>query len=63
MVEPELAGLFGKALRLDATRRLRFVVNAVGWLHSVVLRGRSGDVADDCWHVIAELCFGSEGSN
>ena len=29
-----------KGLTLDATRRLRFVVNAAGWLHSMVLHGR-----------------------
>ena len=41
MVEPELVGLPVKALTRDATRRLRFVVNAAGWLHSMVLHGRT----------------------
>ena len=29
-----------KGLARDATRRLRFVVHAAGWLHSSVLHGR-----------------------
>ena len=29
-----------KGLTRDATRRLRFVVHAAGWLHSMVLHGR-----------------------
>ena len=29
-----------KCLTRDATRRLRFVVHAAGWLHSMVLHGR-----------------------
>ena len=36
MVELELVGLLGKALTRDATRRLRFVVHAHGWLHTMV---------------------------
>ena len=39
-VGPELVGLPGKALTRDATRRLRFVVHAAGWLHSMVYHGR-----------------------
>ena len=39
-VEPELDGLPGEALARYATRRLRFVVNAAGSLHSMVLHGR-----------------------
>ena len=38
-VELELVGLPGKALAQDATRRLRFVVHAAGWLQSMVLHG------------------------
>ena len=38
-VEPELVGLPGMDLALDATRRLRFVVHTAGWLHSTVLHG------------------------
>ena len=30
-----------KDLTRDATRRLRFVVHAAGWLHSMVLHGRT----------------------
>ena len=41
-VEPELVGLPGKALAMDVTRRLRFVVHAAGWLHSMVLYRRNG---------------------
>ena len=41
-----LAGIPVKALLWDATRRLRFVVHAAGWLHSMVLHGRSGDVGN-----------------
>ena len=36
-VESKLVGLHGKAH--DATRRLQLVVNASGWLHSMVLHG------------------------
>ena len=32
----------GKALARDAMRRLRFVVHAAGWLHSMVLHGHNG---------------------
>ena len=32
----ELVGLNRKALSRDATRRLRFIVHAVGWFHSMV---------------------------
>ena len=32
-----------KGLTRDATRRLRFVVHAAGWLHSMVLHGRRQD--------------------
>ena len=39
MVELELVCLPGKALTWDATRRLRFVVHATRWLHSMVLHG------------------------
>ena len=35
--EPELVGLHGRALTRGATRRLRFVIYAAGWLHSTVL--------------------------
>ena len=31
---------FWKGLARDATRRLRFVVHAAGWLHSMVIHGR-----------------------
>ena len=41
-VESELVGLPGMALSLDAMGRLRFVVCAAGWLHSMVLHGRTG---------------------
>ena len=41
-VEPEFVGLPGKALTLDATRRLRFIVHAAGWLHSTVVYA--------CWY-------------
>ena len=34
-IEPELVGLTGKALARDAMRRLQFVVQAAGWLHSM----------------------------
>ena len=34
-VEPELIGVPGKVLIQDATRRIRFVVHAAGWLHSM----------------------------
>ena len=34
-VESKLFGLFCKALTRDATRRLRFVVHAAGWQHSM----------------------------
>ena len=44
-VEPGLIGLPGKALAPDGTRRLRFIVHAAGWLHSMVLHSRSGVVA------------------
>ena len=40
MVEPKLVSLVGKVLTRDATRRLRLVVNAAGWLHSMMLHGR-----------------------
>ena len=40
-VDPELVGLHRKALIRDATRRLMFVVDAVGWLHSMVINGRN----------------------
>ena len=40
-VESELVCLPGKILAQDATRRLQFVVDAAGWLHSMVLHGRS----------------------
>ena len=40
-VEPELFGLLGKALILDSTVILRFVVHSACWLHSMVLHGRS----------------------
>ena len=40
MVEPGFVGFQGKALTRDAMRRLRFVVHAAGWLHSVVIHGR-----------------------
>ena len=36
-VEPESVCLPGKALTWQATRRLRFVIHAVSWLHSMVL--------------------------
>ena len=36
-VEPELVGLPGKALTLDATRRLLFVVHTAGGIHSMML--------------------------
>ena len=39
-VEQELVGHPGMTLAWDATRRLRFVVPAAGWLHSMVLHGR-----------------------
>ena len=39
-VEPELVGLTGKALTRDVMRILRFVVQAAGWLHSILLLGR-----------------------
>ena len=32
---------YWKGLTRDATRRLRFVVHAAGWLHSMVLHGRT----------------------
>ena len=38
-VEPELVGLPGKTSTRDATKRLRFVVHAAGWLRSTVLHG------------------------
>ena len=44
-VKSELAGLLGKALTRDAMRRLRFVVQAASWLHSMVLHGRTVDDA------------------
>ena len=34
-------GLPGKALARDATRRLRFDGYAAGWLHSMVIHGRT----------------------
>ena len=40
-VVPELVGFPRKALTWDVTRRLRFVVHAAGWLHSMVLNGRT----------------------
>ena len=39
-VEPELVAVAGKALTHVSTRRLRFDVHAVGWLHSMGLHGR-----------------------
>ena len=36
----KLVCLTGKALDREATRRLRFVVHAAGWLRSMVLHGR-----------------------
>ena len=39
MAESESVGFPGKALARDATRRLRFVVHAAGWLHSMMLHG------------------------
>ena len=33
--EPELVGIHGKALAQDATGRLRFIVHAASWLHSM----------------------------
>ena len=41
-VESELVSLLGKALARDATRRLWFVVQSAGWLHSMELHGCSG---------------------
>ena len=41
MVEPESICLPGKALARDATRRLRFVVRAAGWLHFLMLHRRT----------------------
>ena len=38
-VEPELVGLPGKTLTQDSRRRLRFVVHAAGWLHSMAHNG------------------------
>ena len=32
-VEPELVSYLGKVITWDATRRLRFVDHATGWLH------------------------------
>ena len=37
-----------KALARDATRRLRFVVHAAGWLHSMVLHGHGVVVIAAC---------------
>ena len=36
-----LSSEYGRALALVATRRLRFVFHAAGWLHFMVLQGRS----------------------
>ena len=50
-VELELVGLLGKVLARDATTRLRLVVHAAGWLHSMVLHGRAGVVVTtSCWY-------------
>ena len=35
-------GLPGKVSTRDAAKRLRIVVQAAGWLHSMVLHGRAG---------------------
>ena len=43
-VEPESNGLPGRALTQNAMRRLQFIVNAAGWLHSMVLHGCSDAV-------------------
>ena len=40
-VKLELVGLPGRTLAQDKTRMLLFVVNAAGWLHSMVLHGCS----------------------
>ena len=40
-VKPKSFGLPCEILARDASRRLRFVVHAADWLHSVVLHGRS----------------------
>ena len=53
-VVPELVSLPGKTIIRDATRRLRFVVNAAGWLHSMVLHG-SVDAIPKCSSVNDEL--------
>ena len=39
-VESELVSLPEKALARDATRRLRIVIHAAGWLHTMMLHGR-----------------------
>ena len=49
-VDLELVGLLGKALTQDVTRRLRFVVHAAGWLHSMVLHG--------CPAIVTDVWFG-----
>ena len=36
-IESELVGLLRKAVTRDCMRRLRFVVHAADWLHSMVL--------------------------
>ena len=47
-VEPELIGLPGKGLARGTMRRLRFVVHAAGWLHSMVLHGHIAAVTLTC---------------
>ena len=42
-VESELVGFLRKALTRNTTGKLRFVVHAAGWLHSMVLRIRTAD--------------------
>ena len=48
-VEQELVGLPGKVLTQDAMRRLRFVVHAASWLHSIVVHRCS------CWYLSSGL--------
>ena len=43
-IKPELNGLHGKTLTLDATISFRIIFHAAGRLHSMVLLGSSSDV-------------------
>ena len=68
MVESELVSLPGRALLRGVATRLRFVVYAAVWLHSMVIHGRKAGVVGVWWfslqHVtdIVMQCYRQSGS-